>query len=55
MLYGNRTGWNEEAIAEVEVHSESKDKNGTEILEKRWTDCITEVKVWLRVGVLLCS
>ena len=45
MLQGKRSGSNEEVIAETEAYYEAKDKsfykNGIEMLEKRWNECIT--------------
>ena len=45
MLQGKRFGSNEEEIAEIKAHFESKDesfyKKGIEKLEKRWDECIT--------------
>lgn len=45
MLAGKKYGSNEEVIAETEAYFESKDKpfykRGIEMLERRWTDCIT--------------
>ena len=44
MPQGKKFGFNEEAIAETEVYFESKNKSfckeGIELLEKRWNECI---------------
>jgi histone-lysine N-methyltransferase SETMAR len=45
MLAGKRFGSNEEVISATEAYFEAKDKSfykkGVEMLERRWTDCIT--------------
>ena len=45
MLAGKRFGANEEVIAETEAYFEAKDKSfykkDIEMLERRWTHCIT--------------
>ena len=45
MLAGKGFGENEEVIAETEAYFEAKDKSfykkGVEMLQRRWTDCIT--------------
>lgn len=45
MLAGKKFGSNEEVIAETEAYFKAKDKpfykKGVEMLERRWTDCIT--------------
>ena len=45
MLQGKRFGSNEEVISKTEAYFDAKDKsfnkNGIELLEKRWNQCIT--------------
>lgn len=51
MLAGKRFSSNEEVIAETEAYFEAKDKSfykkGIEMLERRWTDCITLERMYV--------